>query len=109
MRKLLRHHFRDHCTEAVERVQDWLIARMEHDNNRAAAADILRDGVEAGFSEDQIKRAKKKVGVVSTRDAFGGPSIWRRREHVPGVEGTVTELRPMRATPLPMDDGDPAS
>lgn len=58
-------------------VDSWLRDYLEAEG-RANARDVIRDGKLAGFSEDQIKKARKRVGANSTRQGFGKGSavIW---------------------------------
>jgi hypothetical protein len=34
-----------------------------------------------GFSEDQLKRAKAKTGIVAFKEEFQGPSFWCLPQH----------------------------
>jgi hypothetical protein len=58
-------------------VDSWLRDYLEAEG-KANARDVIRDGKLAGFSEDQVKKARKRVGAVSIRQGFGKGStvVW---------------------------------
>lgn len=58
-------------------VDGWLRGYLEAEG-RANARDVIRDGKLAGFSEDQVKKARRRVGAESVRQGFGKGStfIW---------------------------------
>jgi hypothetical protein len=90
-----------------------LLARPEEpDADRDDAAEFLRtvladgglppkemesEAKTAGFSLDQLKRAKSRAGVQSVKPGFGGPWVWQLREQeestetVEGSEGSVSQ------------------
>ncbi len=41
------------------------------------AKEIFREAADAGYSDDQLKRAKRRVGVETTKAGMGGGWIWR--------------------------------
>ena len=43
-----------------------------------SAKEILEAGREAGWSPDQLKRAKKKAGIESDKTEFDGEWVWRK-------------------------------
>jgi hypothetical protein len=44
-----------------------------------SAVEVMNAGTAAGFSKDQIRRAKHRIGAVARREGFGvdGGWIWR--------------------------------
>lgn len=58
-------------------VDGWLRDYLEAEG-RANARDVIRDGKLAGFSEDQIKKARRRIGAATIRQGFGRGStfIW---------------------------------
>jgi hypothetical protein len=58
-------------------VDGWLRDYLEAEG-KANARDVIRDGKLAGFSEDQVKKARRRVGAESIRQGFGKGStvIW---------------------------------
>lgn len=62
--------------EEPHRVDAWLSERMNTGPQPANL--IVQSGREAGFSEDQLKRAKKRLGIASQREGFGSGSrsLW---------------------------------
>lgn len=55
-------------------------------NGRREVADVLREGNAAGYSRDQLKRAKRKAHVNSKKDG-NGPWYWRLRGQDDAREG----------------------
>jgi hypothetical protein len=47
------------------------------------AAEVMNAGTAAGFSKDQIRRAKHRIGVVARREGFGvdGGWFWKLGAH----------------------------
>jgi hypothetical protein len=70
--------------------------------------DVEQEGKTAGFSIDQLKRAKSRAGVLSGKRGFGdsGQWVWLLREHedltetIKGSEGSTSQ----RAAPLALLD-----
>lgn len=58
-------------------VDGWLRDYLEAEG-RANARDVIRDSKLAGFSEDQVKKARRRIGAESVRQGFGRGStfIW---------------------------------
>jgi hypothetical protein len=68
--------------ERAERAEAaaWLTAFITgQDGAEATAEDVFRAGAAAGFSRDQLKRAKPKARVVSRKSDFGGGWVWALR------------------------------
>jgi hypothetical protein len=47
------------------------------------AAEVMNAGTTAGFSKDQIRRAKHRIGAVARREGFGvdGGWFWKLGAH----------------------------
>jgi hypothetical protein len=45
--------------------------------------EVFKSGNAAGFSKDQIRRAKYRIGAVARSEGFGGTGQWSRGLHVP--------------------------
>lgn len=56
----------DDRTDRTE-VDAWLLEYLVEQSGSVAAKDVLRAGPAAGFSADQVKRAKKRLGVTSNK------------------------------------------
>lgn len=58
-------------------VDGWLRDYLEAEG-KANARDVIRDGKLAGFSEDQVKKARRRIGAATIRQGFGRGStfIW---------------------------------
>lgn len=59
--------------EAVEWLTKWLIDQ----GGEAIARDALKAAAADGIVKTTLHRARKRAGVTSTKDGFGGPWIWR--------------------------------
>lgn len=68
---------------------EWLKTYLATEGGSAPAAEILKDGRAAGFSESTLKRAKRKAGIDSQRDGFGKGSkvTWTHRDHIGANRG----------------------
>ena len=62
---------RDDHAEARD-CEQWL--RRTLAAGPVAIAEVYRGGRDAGFSKDQLKRAKRRIGTVTRRDGFGPES-----------------------------------
>ena len=38
--------------------------------------EVFKEGSAAGFTRDQIRRAKYRIGAVARREGFGGDGQW---------------------------------
>jgi hypothetical protein len=58
-------------------IDSWVCDYLQAEGN-ANTRDVIHDGKLAGFSEDQIKKARRRVGATSIRQGFGKGStvIW---------------------------------
>jgi putative DNA primase/helicase len=63
----------DHTAERLE-CDDWL--RTFLNGGFRSTMDVFKDGFEAGFSKDQLKRAKYRIGAVGRREGYGGNGQW---------------------------------
>ena len=67
---------------------DWLRKLLAR--GQMAAKDVYREGDEAGFSRDQLKHAKGRIGAESTKTGMDGGWVW----HLPGIpEGSTTPAK----------------
>ncbi|MEU1735871.1 AAA family ATPase [Streptosporangium sp. NPDC020145] len=61
----------------------WLSAYLsDQPNQESTATEVFKEGSAAGFSKDQLKRAKTKARVASRKSDFGGGWVWAL--HTPG-------------------------
>ena len=44
---------------------------------------VIERGIERGFTADQLRRAKEKVGIASFKKEFTGIWYWALPEHAP--------------------------
>ena len=72
-----RHEFgEDNATEAHE-CDQWLGDRLR--NKPAPAIEVFKAAIDAGYSRDQVKRAKRRLGAVARKQGFqhGAQWIWQ--------------------------------
>lgn len=69
---------------------DWLTAHLERCQGRSKATHVLQAAEAAGYTRDQIKRAKAKAGVVSKHPSMNGPWFWE----LPATERAPTRSQP---------------
>lgn len=56
-------------------VDDWLADYLSDDRK---ATDIYSAADANGFTKDQVKRAKKRLGIVAEKSSGSGPWMWRK-------------------------------
>jgi hypothetical protein len=57
-------------------VEAWLTNYLADGGGSAKSAEVYRAADAAGYSRDQAKRAKKKLGVIATHPDIKGPWFW---------------------------------
>ncbi|MDP9117744.1 MAG: AAA family ATPase [Actinomycetota bacterium] len=66
----------DERTERDE-AAEWLTKYLVDSGGEAIAADVIKAANRDGIAKTTLHRARKRAGVTSTKDGFGGPWIWR--------------------------------
>ncbi|MGJ7560946.1 AAA family ATPase [Brevibacterium casei] len=85
--------------------EGWLLDYLDREPFEFLRADIIRDGRKDGYSEDQLKRAKRKAGVNHDRTkAVPSRTVW---QHPSLVEGTPTVHSAPTAPTGPNEDVSP--
>jgi hypothetical protein len=81
----------DHERTEARECDDWLRETLA--DGPVAAVDIYKAARDAGFSQDQAKRAKRRIGARSERQGFGPDSKchWRLPDGDPGRSGVPIE------------------
>lgn len=77
-------------------VEQWLINYVAGEGGAAKATEIYRAADAAGYSKDQAKRAKKKLGITATHPDIKGPWFWELPEDLGSDEGAPAQ----KAAPL---------
>jgi hypothetical protein len=80
----------------------WLRGYLVDNGGEAAAVDVFKAGDKDGFGKDALKRAKKRAGVVSEKDAMDAGWMWRiplTAEGSEGIEGSEGS-RPLERAPF---------
>lgn len=54
----------------------WLRSYLADNGGEAEAVDVFKAGDKTGFSRDALKRAKKRAGVASRKEAFDAGWMW---------------------------------
>ena len=60
-------------------IEEWLEEVMNAGGGRAAAKDVMNAGRKVGYSVDQVKRAKKRLGIESMKAGMGSGWDWVMR------------------------------
>lgn len=64
--------------EAADWLHDWLTSQGGSDDS----ASIKREGAKAGHSQDSLKRARRRIGALSTSEGFPRHTFWTLPESV---------------------------
>ncbi|WP_197500509.1 AAA family ATPase [Mycobacterium sp. 852002-51961_SCH5331710] len=90
-------------------VDHWLTAYLEQDGGSADARDVLRDGKLAGFSEDVLKKARKRLKLHSNRHGFGkGASyVWSIRARIDAIGASPETPASMASMAAPIGQRPP--
>lgn len=59
-----------------DEVKKWLFAHLADGGGTAAARDVYRAASKAGYSKDQVKRAKKSLGIKAEKVGMDGGWNW---------------------------------
>lgn len=76
-------------------IDAWLTDLLA--NGSVKANEVYSAADAAGYSKDQAKRAKKRLGIEATREAMDGPWFWKLETKGAEHEGST----PSPETPLP--------
>jgi hypothetical protein len=64
-------------SEEVNDVGAWLLTYLREQGGEALRTDVMEAAKKAGHSSDQVKRARKRAGVVSGRTSeFPSKNVW---------------------------------
>jgi hypothetical protein len=105
-RSLLVDHRSDDDDDRRE-VDAWLTAYLEDEGGTANAREVIRDGKLAGFSEDVLKKARKRIKLKTNRHGFGKGStvVWSIGARIDAIDASPENPVPMApmaaAHPLP--------
>jgi putative DNA primase/helicase len=64
----------DSDRSSIEECMEYLTEVLS--DGKVLSSEIKSDCKEKGFSESTLKRAKKKLGVISDKDGYGKDSVW---------------------------------
>lgn len=97
----------DNDSGASNEAASWLSGLLA--DGDLAASEVFREAEAAGFSKDQIKRAKARAGATTTKHGMTGGWVWSLRDERPkgakeaGSNGPHAS-RPSRGVTRPSDD-----
>ncbi|MGI8761310.1 MAG: AAA family ATPase [Jatrophihabitantaceae bacterium] len=77
VRDLLREHSTDEDVDARDEAVQWLGKYLADGGGRAIASDALKAAARDGIAKSTLTRARRRAGVASSKDGFGGPWIWQ--------------------------------
>lgn len=85
-------------------VDRWLQAYLEDEGGAANARDVIRDGKLAGFSEDVLKKARKRLKLTTSRAGFGKGStyVWSMGADMRAMDARSQNTAPMAPMAAPM-------
>ncbi|OBE98986.1 AAA family ATPase [Mycobacterium sp. 852002-10029_SCH5224772] len=85
-------------------VDHWLKAYLQEDGGAANARDVIRDGKLAGFSEDILKKARKRLKLKTNRHGFGKGStvVWSIGARIDAIEASSQNTASMPPMAAPM-------
>lgn len=82
---------------SADEVREWLRALLA--NGPVNAADGLKLGEELGFSENQIFRARRKLGVISDKPGYGVGWAWSLPNAEESEESTCNSSTAVKSPP----------
>ncbi|WP_368834357.1 AAA family ATPase [Mycobacterium intracellulare] len=109
-RTLLADHS-DGDDEDRREVDHWLKAYLEDDGGSANAREVISDGKLAGFTEDVLKKARKRLKLKTNRHGFGKGStvVWSIGARIDAIEPSSQNPSPIAPMAAPMESGSPPS
>jgi hypothetical protein len=107
-RTLLADYGGDGDDEDRREVDTWLKGYLEEGGGAANARDVIRDGKLAGFSEDILKKARKRMKLQTNRHGFGKGStvVWSIDARIDAIDASPERPVPMAPIPAPMQQDD---
>lgn len=92
--------------EDPDEVEQWLTNYLSEDGGSAKANDIYKAADAAGYSKDQAKRAKKRIGITATHPDIKGPWFWQLPSGLQGSKGSdVPDAARKPPLSAPLDQG----
>ncbi len=85
-------------------LDSWLVDYLSTEGGSANARDVIRDGRATGFTEDAIKKARRRIRARSERQGFGKGSsvVWTIDAPIGAIDATNEKPAPMAPMPAPM-------
>lgn len=88
-------------------VDEWLTGYLIDSGGTASAREVLRDGKLAGFTEDVLKKARKRLQIRTTRHGFGKGStfVWSIDAAIGAIDAgnqNTARMAPMGPSAAPM-------
>lgn len=79
-------------TDDKNEVDTWLHAHLDQQGGCAPANAIYQHGRKCGYSRDQLKRSKRRLGITGDKDGMAGGWTWRLPSRTP--EGSEERTPP---------------
>lgn len=83
---------------ATQEAADWLTDWLTDQGGTDESAAIKREGAKYGHSQDSLKRARRRIGAISTSEGFPRRTHWTLPDTQPSVGATPGESAPTALT-----------
>lgn len=83
---------------ATQEAGDWLTDWLTSQGGTDESASIKREGLKAGHSQDSLKRARRRIGAVSTAEGFPRRTFWTLPDTVGADLGESAPTTPTAPT-----------
>lgn len=80
VRDMLRDRGNDEDADERDEAVEWLTKYLADSGGEAIASDAIKAAARDGIAKTTLTRARKRAGVASNKDGFGGPWVWRLQE-----------------------------
>jgi hypothetical protein len=92
-----------------DEAERWLRGYLTDEGGEAEAGDVLKAGRKIGFSERTLQRVRKRAGIKTGRNGFGGGWIWtlEAQDATQGAQDATPErVAPMAPSLAPTSTAD---
>lgn len=94
VRDMLRDRGNDEDADERDEAVDWLTKYLADSGGEAIASDAIKAAARDGIAKTTLTRARKRAGVASNKDGFGGPWVWRLQEPCRDLHAVIGSASP---------------